>query len=62
MSTIHFIQRPKRIQAELTDRRLKQDNPPLQRLDGARVQAELEVLLIDPIVDGSDVTRGHDGK
>jgi len=62
MSTIRFIHRPKRIEAKFTDRRLKQDDPPLKRLEGARVQAKLEVFLVDPVVDGSDVAGGHGGQ
>jgi hypothetical protein len=55
MSTVHRIQLTKRLEAELPDRRFEQHDPLLQRVDSACVQAQLEVLFVNPIVDRGDI-------
>jgi hypothetical protein len=50
-----------RCHPQLSDRGLKLKYPLLQRRDRARVQAQLEVFLVDAVVERSDVAGGHDG-
>ena len=51
-----------RLKPQLPDSSLKLENARLQRADGARVQAQLEMFFVDPVVEGGDVAGGHDGE